>query len=648
MKARTFSVVGLLLLAGWVQGQNAASRKDLASQKARSDSAGRTTVASSAEIGNAKPGAGASATGTASTPPPLAFKPPVPYGSGASFGNFVVAADVNGDHKLDLLVGNTCVGPNDCSTGSVAVLLGNGNGTFQPAVVYPSGGPTESSHIAVGDVNGDGALDLILPNCVTQTNPFCMGPDGAISVLLGNGDGTFQPAVNYSTGTPTPWSVALADLNGDKKLDLVVANRGTSTVHGALSVLLGNGDGTFQPPRVFGIGPAVSVSVADLNGDHKPDLVAAFLGGDVEVWLGNGDGTFRPPSQYMTGGQDAWSVAIADLNGDGKLDLAVANACPLSECTPTTQGSVGILLGNGDGTFRPAVAYPSGGTGAVSITIADLNGDLVPDLAVANAGNSSQTNVGAVAVLAGVGDGTFLPAVTFSSKQAGATAVTTADLNGDGRLDLAATTSCLGHTATCEGGVSVFLKSIGSSQAHLSTSASPVFVGQSVTFTATVSSSFAPIPDGESVTFYDGAAILASVPLATGSATYTTSALSAKTHTIKVTYAGDYNLKSSSSGVSQIIQKYPTTTAVTSTPNPSHPAQIVTFTVQVKSAGSAPSGRVQIRDGSTLIATISLANGTGTFSTTKLAVGTHSITATYLGDANTDKSTSATLTQVVQ
>ena len=602
-----------------------------------------------AEATNAPHTANATPASAPSSPPPLAFKPPVAYSSGSSSAPFAVAADVNGDHKLDLLV-STCLAFNDCSTGAVAVLLGNGDGTFQPAVIYPAGSQGSSGYIAVGDVNGDGLIDLMVPNCVTVTNPNCQASDGAVAVLLGNGDGSFQPAVNYSTGGAYPWAVALADLNGDKKLDLVVANRGTSTIHGTVSVLLGNGDGTFQPARAFGLGPAISVAVADLNADHKLDLVVAFNGGDVDVYLGKGDGTFRPPTDYKTGGQDAWSVAVADLNADGKPDLVVANACPLSACDLTTQGAIGVLLGNGDGTFQPAVAYASGGLGADSLTIADLNGDLKPDLAVSNYRLNPTAKVGAVSVLVGKGDGTFLPAVSYSSDGWAARSVTTADLNGDGRLDLAISNLCLDHTANCnvDGGVSVLLKTLAASQVQLTTSASPVFVGQPVTFTAAVSSGFGAIPDGELVTFYDGASPLASMALAAGTATYTTSALSAKTHIIKAVYPGDYNLKPNSKGVSEVVQKYPTTTALSSTPNPSQSGQLVTFTAKVKSAGPTPTGKVQFRDGTKLLATVLLTNGIATFSSSKLALGTHPMVATYLGDANSNTSTSATLNQVVQ
>jgi hypothetical protein len=143
--------------------------------------------------------------------------------------------------------------------------------------------------------------------------------------------------------------------------------------------------------------PELSVAVADLNGDGKPDLVVTnqclvsecdfTSDGEVSVLLGNGDGTFQTAVSYDTGGIDAVSVAIKDVNGDGVPDLIVANQClQAGSCSMFVEGGVSVLLGNGDGTFKPAVAYDSGGRGATSVAIADVNGDGSPDLLVANFG----------------------------------------------------------------------------------------------------------------------------------------------------------------------------------------------------------------------------------------------------------------------
>ncbi len=321
------------------------------------------------------------------------FQTPVSYDSGGYYSSSVAVADVNGDGKPDLVVANQCA-YGTCANGTVSVLLGNGDGTFRTAVSYDSGGDWSSS-VAVADVNGDGRPDVVVANLCTGS--FCAsesgGSSGTVGVLLGNGDGTFRTAVTYPGYAPI--SVAVADVSGDGKPDIVVANCGPSMTFVDCSrntlgvmVLLGNGDGTFQPARTYGSGGgySYSVAVADVNGDGKPDVVVANLDGTVGVLLGNGDGTFQTAVAYNAGGFQPRSVAVGDVNGDGKPDLVVANWCAgTGGCSePPDDGSVGVLLGNGDGTFRTAVPFDSGAYGAYSIAVADVNGDSKPDLVVAN------------------------------------------------------------------------------------------------------------------------------------------------------------------------------------------------------------------------------------------------------------------------
>lgn len=356
------------------------------------------------------------------------FSTPSIYGSGGQYARSVAVADVDGDGKPDLVVANHC-DSGSCQNGTVGVLLGNGDGTFQPAVAYGSGGVSAES-VAVADVNRDGKPDLLVAN------------DSAIGVLLGNGDGTFRPAVTYGPGGV---SVAVADVNGDGNPDLLVADY-TQGVY----VLLSNSDGTFQAAVTYrsGGGSALSVAVADVNGDGKPDLLVAndcfsfgncASGGTVGVLLGNGDGTFRPVVAYGSGGSRAWSVAVADVNGDGKPDLLVANECVDSNCANAT-GTVGVLLGNGDGTFQAAVPYGSGGYEILWVTmaVADVNGDGKADLLVTNecVDSSCANTNGTVGVLLGNGDGTFKPAMTYGSGGERAWSVAVADVNGDAKPDL--------------------------------------------------------------------------------------------------------------------------------------------------------------------------------------------------------------------
>ena len=329
----------------------------------------------------------------------------------ASGGGPVAVADLNGDGITDFIVA-------DMDGCNVAVLIGIGDGNFRKQNIYFTGDPEQYEYahsISVGDFNGDGAADL----AVATIN------SNHVSVLLGNGDGSFQAQVNYVTGDG-PNVVTVGDLNGDGKTDLVVGNS-----YNDISVLLGNGDGTFQPQTTYGAGRNPwSISVADVNGDGAVDLVVAnTLDNSVSILRGNGDGSFRVQVTYAAGskGTSEWaeSVAIGDFNGDGKLDLVVANSW---------SNHISVLLGNGDGSYRPKVTYPSGTapwsvSSPASVSVADFNGDGIADLAVANQFSYN------VSVLLGNGDGTFQTQTTYEVGN-GPRYLAVADFNGDGKVDL--------------------------------------------------------------------------------------------------------------------------------------------------------------------------------------------------------------------
>ena len=323
----------------------------------------------------------------------------------------VVVGDFNADSKLDLVVAVGSAG--------VSVLLGNGDGTFQPPLTFGagSGASASDSSVAVGDFNADGRLDLAVANSDSNN----------VSVLLGNGDGTFQAPLTFGAGSGAS-SVALGDLNADGKLDLVVANRGFSTV----SVLLGNGDGTFQAPLTISVSRAQAVAVGDFNRDGVPDLAVANrnsgdIGRDtVSVLLGNGDGTFQAPAFFAVGGGAA-SVVVDDFNGDGVPDLALAS--PGYTTHHESYSLVSVLLGNGDGTFQAARTFYAGGIPS-SVAAGDFNGDGKVDLAVATSGSN------ALSVLLGNGDGTFQALQIFGAGS-GPVSVASGDFNRDGVPDLA-------------------------------------------------------------------------------------------------------------------------------------------------------------------------------------------------------------------
>ena len=549
-----------------------------------------------------------------------------------------------------------CFSCGDNYYATVGVLIGNGNGTFQPAVIYDLGSQLqEASSIVIADVNSDGKPDLLVTAVCTST--ICSG-DGVVGVLLGNGDGTFQPAVTYDSGGYGPASLAVGDMNGDGKLDLVVANGcgGAASCDGAVAVLLGNGDGTFKAPTIYGsvMGGAVSVALADVNADGKLDALVSYsidcgpgpCGSSTGVLLGNGDGTFRPFVTYS--GIGGGSVTAADVNGDGKPDLVVSAGCPNSD--NCGYGFVGVLLGNGDGTFQPQVTYNSGGYEADSVAVADVNGDGVPDLVVANGcglfGSSLCENSN-VAVLLGKGDGTFQTATIYGSGGTNASSVTTRDVNGDGKIDIVVADACYG----CNNGAvaAVLFNNSGAvtTATAITSSPNPSVYLQSVTFAAKVTSR-SGTPTGI-VTFYSGVAAIGSAALVNGKASLSLTSLPMGRDSITAAYQGAPGFAQSTSSILTQSVLIPTRIELLSSPNPSYSGQSVTFIAWLLwtyGSGAPPNGElVTFYNGSAAIGAAPL--DPATFTISSLPVGVLSITASYGGDLTYAPSTSLPLTQAV-
>ena len=523
------------------------------------------------------------------------FQTPAFYPAGADPYSIAVG-DFNNDGKADLAVADAA------SPGYVTILLGNGDGTFQTATNYPAGAYGLTS-IALADFNEDGKMDLAVIPLGVEFGP--------IAILLGNGDGTFQAPI-IDSGFQSAGGVVVGDFNGDGKPDLASAD------FESVLVALGNGDGTFQAASTIYGGDTYfsAVAAGDFNGDGKADLALGTdsLPATVLVLLGNGNGTFQVgASSNLPEFPD--QITVADFNGDGKADLALAE--PALGTIPQFEG-ISILLGNGDGTFQIAVNYPVDTSTyeptQVPVVVSDFNGDGIPDMAYV-VYNEYGGN-GSASVYLGNGDGSFQSPIYYAlnSGYSPATSLTVGDFNGDGRADIAAV-----ETNNTTGAVDVIINSVvgAPTTAALTSSANPSTYGQTLMLTATITP---PTATGI-IAFHDGTNLLGTGTLNGGTATLSISTLSGGQHLLTAIYGGDtYDAPSTSPVLIQTVNPAPTSVTISSSPDPSTYRQMVTLTAEVTSSATA-TGTVTFYRGSTSLGTATLSGNVATLSLASLPVG---------------------------
>lgn len=426
----------------------------------------------------------------------------------AAYG--VVVADVNNDGNPDILVAEYG------ATGYLSVFPGKGDGTFGAETLYSAGAYSYS--VAVGDFNGDGYLDAVV------SDGGSLGSGNNLHILLNKGDGTFTDSEDYSSGAYWPRSVSVADMNGDGKLDLIATNYGLGAIS-TVSILLGNGDGTFGAATQYGTtssssyATAYSGVVADFNGDGYPDYASANYGNNtIGVLLNKGDGTGALQTYVdYTANSAPHKVIAIDLDGDGAMDLVASSMLGFQ-----------LLRGNGDGTFGASTTY-SGGFFNSSLSAADLNGDGVPDLM------TTSYLFGSMYAVTIKKSYVSTASINDYTPSGSGIHLVDAEYPGDSNYNNAASST-----------VSLNADLVVTTATVMASPASGVQAGMPVTLTATVSpATVGALVASGTVTFTEGATVLGTGTISNGQATLSVSSLAVGDHTITATYSGDTNFRGS-------------------------------------------------------------------------------------------------------
>lgn len=440
----------------------------------------------------------------------LKYQPVITLSTGTSTPNQFAIGDFNGDGKLDLAIP-------DQDGKTVSVYLNQGNGTFSAPIVTTLAIDNTLFGVICGDVNEDGKADLIVGT---------LAGDQVAIVLLGNGDGTFapQPPIPGSFGI---LSGQLADFNGDGHLDLFIGENGQTYF------FLGKGDGTFSPPinPEGSIGTYFGITVGDFNGDHKLDAIGANISGSIDFFPGNGQGSFSTSVSIVSPIINSpQSVDSADFNHDGKLDLLIGSSSIAS-----------VMFGNGDGTFQSDAdqmvilgGEQAGSTtiDSVNAVVADLDQDGNPDAVIMD-GTS-----GVLTLVLNDGTGMFpdasatpysfhLPPYSYYAA--------TADFNGDGLPDIV-----VSNQAAKTMSLLLSVKPLISPTLSLASSASSALVGASLSFTLEVSGGV-KTPTGTASLLDGGSSISKQTLDASGNATFDLSNLAVGVHSLSASYSGDSN-----------------------------------------------------------------------------------------------------------